>query len=94
MPIFDYKCESCEKVFEVLQNNSNPFLICSDVNQSCKKESRINKLISNFAFSGFSTINEISQPIINNIEQKKSGCACHGTATCSGTSIRSKYGID
>ncbi len=94
MPIFDYKCESCEKVFEVLQNNSNAFLICSEINQSCERKSKINKLISNFAFSGFSNSTEISEPTINNIKPKKTGCACHGTATCSGTSIRSKYGID
>lgn len=94
MPIFDYKCEACDKIFEVLQNNSNTFLDCSEINQSCEKKSKINKLISNFAFSGFSTSTEnYSQPQATT-ETKQTGCGCHGTSTCPGSSMRSKYGID
>lgn len=50
MPNYDYKCSSCEKVFEVFQKMSDPVLTkCPE----CGKET-VERLISggNFAFKG------------------------------------------
>lgn len=93
MPVFEYKCETCDKTFEVLQKNSTPFTKCKEVSLDCDKDSKIEKLISGFSFSGFSSSSESS--FSSSItESPKMGCGCHGTASCPGTNIRSKYGIE
>ena len=95
MPVFEYQCDLCNKKFEVLQKNSNLYTICSQINESCSENATVKKLISNFAFSGFSE-NQISfsENSPNNNTKMGGGCGCHGTANCPGSNIRSKYGLE
>lgn len=49
MPIYEYKCEDCGKIFEKMQRMSDPAPVC----ESCLSE-RVSKLISlgSFALAG------------------------------------------
>lgn len=93
MPVFEYQCETCNQTFEVLQKNSTPYTKCSEINLDCEKESSVKKLVSGFAFSGFSST-ETFKEISTKKEASSVGCGCHGTASCPGSSLRSKYGLD
>jgi putative FmdB family regulatory protein len=94
MPVFEYQCESCNKKFEVLQKNSNSYTNCSEINESCSENARVKKLISSFAFSGFSESQMSMSETTSSPVQSGGGCGCHGTASCPGSSIRSKYGLE
>ena len=101
MPIFEYKCETCNKKFEVLQSNSTPFTDCDKINEGCKQNGVIHKMISSFAFSGFGETDLSSyqdrSPYTRHTSASASastGCGCHGTSSCPGSSMRDKYGLD
>lgn len=95
MPIFEYKCETCNKTFEVLQSNSIPYTNCSQAKEDCENKGVLRKMVSSFAFSGF---NEGGSSSFSDYSPSSSspsiGCGCHGTSSCPGSSIRDKYGLD
>lgn len=92
MPIFEYKCETCNETFEVLQANSTPYTNCKQVKTDCEKEGKLHKIISSFAFSGFgetdlSSYQDYCSP---NKGTSSGGCGCHGTGSCPGASMLDK----
>jgi putative FmdB family regulatory protein len=93
MPIFEYKCETCEKTFEILQKNSNPILNCSEINSSCEINSKLEKQISGFSFTGFGE-KKIEPSISPKQETFGTGCGCHGTSSCPGKNTLAKYGLE
>ena len=96
MPIFEYKCETCNKKFEVLQSNSVPYTSCEQVKEDCKNKGVIHKMISAFAFSGFGETDLSSYQDYRPYKtvSASAGCGCHGTTSCPGSSIREKHGLD
>ena len=101
MPIFEYKCETCNKTFEVLQSNSIPYTNCQQAKEDCENKGVLRKMVSSFAFSGFGETDLSSyqdrSPYTRHTSASASastGCGCHGTSSCPGSSMRDKYGLD
>lgn len=70
MPAYEYKCETCEHIFEVSHSmNENPVMLCPDCNASAKK------VIS--GGTGF---------IMKRSNQKDTGIQCGREQTCCGRS--------
>ncbi|MBU1626255.1 zinc ribbon domain-containing protein [bacterium] len=71
MPIYEYRCSSCEEQFEKLVYGSNPELECP----KCKSKD-VSRLLSLF---GFSSGGEFTSS-----NGKNSGCdTCHATSCAS-----------
>ena len=81
MPIYEYQCDSCGKKLEKLQSSYDSLKYCEEIDSTCKSHGKLNRLISNFAFSGASSSSENGDCCAMDFSSKSGhqhsgGCGC------------------
>jgi len=94
MPVYEYKCNKCNKKLEVLQSSFNSLLFCEEAN-FCSEHGELKRLVSSFVMKGSSTAADSFMESISQGDKKEShthnnSCGCFGAgATCANDSIGS-----